>query len=208
MKNAKDNGKPTKQKQKYKVRNWSDYNKSLVKRGSLTLWISEDINEWWQGDGHDTYSDKAIEAMLAMQAVYGLPLRATSGFVSSVFDLLGIVLPVPDYTTLSRRARHLRVVLRRTSKQATDFILDSTGAKVYGEGEWKVRQHGTCTRRTWKKLHIGSDSDGEIRAVVVTDNDTHDSTVIDDALNQETARITDFYGDGAYDTFGVYQSLQ
>lgn len=207
MKNTKDKSNASKKKQKYKVRNWSEYNQSLIKRGSLTLWISDDITEWWYGDGHDTYSDRAIEAILTLQAVYGLPLRAVAGFVDSVFTLLGIALSVPDYTTVCRRAERLHVVLHTTRKDVTDLILDSTGSKVYGEGEWKVRKHGWSKRRTWKKLHIGVDAQGEIRAVAVTDKDTNDSTVIDDVLSQETAHVTDFYGDGAYDTYGVYQSL-
>ena len=207
MKQSKDNTKTSRNKKKYKVKNWGEYNKSLVNRGSLTIWISDDIEKWWHGSGRDTYSNKAIEAMLAIQAVHGLPLRAVCGFVRSVFELANIDLSVPDYTTVSRRATGLGIHLKATRKDSTDIILDSTGAKVYGEGEWKVRKHGWSKRRTWKKIHIGIDSKGEIRAVVVTDNDTHDSTVIGDILNQEKAQITDFYGDGAYDTYSVYQSL-
>jgi IS5 family transposase len=204
---TKDKVKNTKNKKKYKITNWGEYNRSLVKRGSLTLWISEDIIDWWYGTGHDTYSDQAIETMLTIKAVYGLPLRATVGFVQSLFDLLGIPLSVPDYTTISRRSEHLNILLQKTSKETTDLILDSTGAKVFGEGEWKVRKHGWSKRRTWKKLHIGIDSDGEIRGVVMTDNNIHDSLVVDDILNQEKARITDFYGDGAFDTWETYHSL-
>lgn len=207
MKTTKDNTKASKNKKKYKVRNWGEYNKSLIERGSLTLWIPEDIEKWWYGVGRNTYSSKAIEVMITIQAVYGLPLRATSGFVRSIFELMNMVLSVPDYTTISRRAVNLNVALNVTRKNATDLILDSTGSKVYGEGEWKVRKHGWSKRRTWKKIHIGIDSKGEIRAVVVTNNDTHDSTVIENILNQEKTPINDFYGDGAYDTYSVYQSL-
>lgn len=207
MKNTKDTVKNSKNKKKYKIENWSEYNKALIKRGSLTLWISDDIGEWWYGEGYDTYSDRAIEACLALKAVYGLPLRALAGFIQSIFQLSEIELPVPDYTTMSRRANKCKIALRPSRKDTTDIILDSTGTKVFGEGEWKVRKHGWSKRRTWKKLHIGIDSKGEIRAVCVTDNDTHDSLVIDDILDQETAPITDFYGDGAYDTYSVYQAL-
>jgi hypothetical protein len=207
MKTTKDITNRNKLKKKYKIRNWSQYNTSLINRGSLTLWISDDIASWWYGKGHDTYSDRAIEVMLTIKAVYGLPLRATTGFVQSIFDLLGIPLSVPDYTTISRRAEYLNVHLRKTHKEITDLILDSTGSKVFGEGEWKVRKHGWSKRRTWKKLHIGIDSHGEIRGVVMTDNNMHDSLVVDNILNQETSQITDFYGDGAYDTWEVYQTL-
>jgi IS5 family transposase len=207
MKTIKDTTKINKNKKKYKVINWKDYNKALIQRGSLTLWISDDITSWWYGEGHNTYSDRAIEVILTFKALYGMPLRMTVGFVESLFQLIGIPLDVPDYSTLSRRAEQMSVPLRVSPKNITDFILDSTGEKVFGEGEWKVRKHGWSKRRTWKKIHLGIDSDGEIRAVCVTDKDTHDSTVIDDILNQETAQITDFYGDGAYDTFNIYQAL-
>jgi Transposase DDE domain len=204
---TKDNVNVNKNKKKYKIKNWKTYNQALINRGSLTLWIADDIMDWWYGSGHDTYSDRAIEAMLTIQAVYGLPLRATFGFVQSIFKLIDIPLSIPDYTTISRRAKSLNIVLRTTQKDTTDVILDSTGSKVYGEGEWKVRQHGASKRRTWKKIHLGIDSLGEIRAVVMTENNIHDSTVINEILDQETAPITDFYGDGAYDTYSVYQAL-
>ena len=172
------------------------------------MWIAEDIKEWWYAEGKKTYSDKAIEILLMVKALYGLPLRNTEGFVASVFKLVGIVLKIPDYSTVSRRAETMTVVLKKMAKENVHFILDSTGGKVYGEGEWKVRKHGWSKRRTWKKIHLGIDSDGEIRAVEVTDHTTHDGTVIDDILKQEDAQITDFYGDGAYDIFGVYSVLQ
>ena len=184
MKTTKDSIKITKTKKKYKVTNWGQYNKALVGRGSLTLWIAEDITTWWYGEGHNTYSNQAIEVMLTIKAVYGLPLRATTGFVQSIFELLGIPLSVPDYSTLSRRAENVSVPLRKTHKETTDLILDSTGAKVFGEGEWKVRKHGWSKRRTWKKLHVGMSSDGEIRGVVVTDNNVHDSSVVEEILQQ------------------------
>ncbi len=207
MNKTKDNTKVTKNKEKYKVRNWSTYNKALIQRGSLTLWISDDIADWWYGEGHDTYSDRAIETILTLKSLYKLPLRSVIGLTVSLFKLSEIDLDVPDYTTISRRAKALTVKLKVSKKEATDLILDSTGSKVYGEGEWKVRKHGWSKRRTWKKIHIGIDSLGEIRAVSVTEKDTHDSTVIDDIVNQEEAVITEFYGDGAYDKYGVYQAL-
>lgn len=207
MKTITDTTKRTKNKKKYKIKNWNTYNQALVNRGSLTLWISSDIDTWWYGDGHNTYSDRAIEVMLTFKALYHMPLRMVVGFVRSLFELTGVSVTVPDYTTISRRAKSMKVTLRVRPKDVTDMLLDSTGSKVYGEGEWKVRKHGWSKRRTWTKIHLGLDSDGEIRAVCVTDKDIHDSLVIDDMLNQETAQITDFFGDGAYDTFDVYQSL-
>jgi Transposase DDE domain len=199
---------PSKAKNKYRLRNWSAYNRSLIRRGSLDLWLSGSITDWWYGAGRNTYSNRAIEAILMIKVVYRLPLRQTVGFIQSIFEQSGIDLSVPDYTTLSRRAQKLDIVLNKSAKDITDLILDSTGVKVYGEGEWKVRKHGWSYRRTWKKIHIAIDSLGEIRAVVVTDSDTHDSTPVDEILSQETAEITDFYGDGAYDSYEIYQSLK
>ena len=210
MKSTKDICNHTKQseKKKYRVRNWKQYNESLVHRGSLIVWIPDDVEYiWYAVSGRNTYQDTAINIILTLKSLYNLPLRATEGFVQSVFGLAGLSLQVPDYTTLSRRAGTLNVTLNTVRKETVNFIADSTGGKVYGEGEWKVRKHGWCKRRTWKKIHIGIDTDGEIRAVVTTENNIHDATPIDDLLNQETQQIDGFWGDGAYDAAPVYMSL-
>lgn len=197
-----------KSKVKYNIRNWSEYNKSLIKRGSIDLWINDSVVDSWYQSGRNTYSDGAIEFMLTMKAVYHLPLRSVVGFVRSVFKQSAIILDVPDYTTLSRRAQKLDIKLQKNHKVVTDIIVDSTGVRVYGEGEWKVRKHGWNYRRTWRKIHIGIDSSGELRALEVTHSDTHDIVPIKQLLNQEQAQITDFYGDGAYDSNSLYQHLE
>ena len=210
MKSTKDAFNHTKQteKKKYRVRNWKEYNESLVKRGSLTLWIPQNVDLVWHTSGRQTYSDAAIEIILNLKTIYGLPLRAVEGLAASIFALAGIALSVPDYSTVSRRAENLDIKLKKIdTKENVNMILDSTGNKVFGEGEWKVRQHGFCKRRTWTKIHIGIDTDGEIRAEVTTENNIHDSTVIDRILNQEEKPINGFWGDGAYDASPVYMSL-
>ena len=194
-------------KVQYKVHNWSEYNKSLIQRGALTLWMSDDISDWWYVDGRYTYSDRAIEFMLTIKAIYHLPLRATIGFIRSLFASAGIMLEVPDYTTISRRAETIDVRLQKKRKTITNIIVDSTGVKIYGEGEWKVRKHGWNYRRTWRKIHVGIDGTGEIRAVSVTHSDTHDIVPIKQLLNQELGWITDFYADGAYDSNQLYMHL-
>mgnify|MGYP001563573105 FL=1 len=197
----------------YKITNWKTYNQSLINRGSLTLWISDDAETSWYGTKEGRpgcpkkYSDRTIELSLTMQQLYQLPLRAIQGFITSLFSLCGTPLDVPNYTTLSRRNRGVRVMLRKSSKPITDLVVDSSGLKVYGEGEWKVRTHGASKRRTWKKIHIGIDERGELRAVEVTDNDVHDSEPVPALLAQEPATIERFAGDGAYDTRGVYDAL-
>ena len=196
------------QKAKYRVQNWHDYEQGLVARGSLTVWIPDDIEERWYAQGRQTYTNTAIELVLVLKLRFSLPLRGAEGFARSIFDLVGRPLIVPDHSTLSRRAVSLSPTLKkRLNKQEVDFILDSTGAKVLGEGEWKVRTHGKGKRRTWTKIHIGIDSDGEIRAVVTTLSNTHDSTPVNDLLLQETRPIQGFWGDGAYDAAPVYMAL-
>jgi Transposase DDE domain len=201
-------------KKQYHIRNWHDYNEALVQRGSLEVWISEEAMEEWYAEptgeagAQPLYSDLAISTVLTIEKVFHLPLRATAGFVGSVFRMTEIELPVPDYSTLSRRSDGLTVHLAKRRKEKLIMIVDGSGAKIFGEGEWKVRQHGWSKRRTWKKIHIGIDADGEIRAEKLTGNDTHDSEVVEDLFDQESAEIQAFAGDGAFDTADVYTSCQ
>ena len=104
--------------------------------------------------------------------------------LESIFELMGIDLAVPDHSTLSQQFSQLEVVLLIVLKQgARHGVVDSTGVKVYGEGEWETRQHGISKRRTWCKLHLGVDeATGEILAAVVTTNDVHDGEVLNDIL--------------------------
>ncbi len=136
----------TKSKRKacYAVRNWAEYNASLVQRGSITIWINDDVIAAWTPEpstprprgGQVHYTDLALEAMLTVRAVFHLQLRATEGFVGSVFEMLGLDLDVPDYTTLSKRAKTLSVKLPTTkSDEPMHVVLDSSGLKIYGEGE-------------------------------------------------------------------------
>lgn len=206
-----NNPSPSKPKTKYRIRNWSEYNASLVQRGSITLWISEDIIDAWKAaptgkrGGQYVYSDLAIECLLTLKSVYHLPLRAAVGFAQSLFDLMGLGLAVPDYSTLSRRASTLEVSLPRQTKEPLHLVVDSTGLKVYGEGEWKVRQHGYSKRRTWRKLHLAIDEkSGEIQAVVLSDAQVDDAGVVEELLDEVEAPIDQFSGDGAYDKRKVY----
>lgn len=158
-----------KKKQQYRIRNWPDYNKALVQRGSLTLWIDERAIETWLNTDcpvrrgrRRTYADAAIFCSLILREVYHLPLRATEGLVSSLLRLLKTGLPVPDYSTLSRRARALDVQLSSAARrEPLLLVIDSTGLKLYGEGEWRVRVHGWAKRRTWRKLHISMDASSQ-----------------------------------------------
>lgn len=160
----------------YRIRNWSEYNAGLKQRGSITFWIDEAVLSGWivpklsrERGASVFYSDIAIATMATVKAVYRLAGRQCQGFLTSIFVLMGFEFPVPDHSTLSRRIGKLSIalpVLPRT--EARRVVVDSTGIKVYGEGEWKIRQHGISKRRTWRKLHLGVDeTTGEILAAVV-----------------------------------------
>jgi hypothetical protein len=201
----------------YRLRNWKDYNAALVQRGSLTLWISDEMLQLWvnaektgKPGRSNTYSDGAITCMATLREVYHLSLRATEGLLRSVIGLLRVDVSVPDYTTLSRRCQTLAVSLpRRRRGEALHLVVDSTGVKVFGEGEWKVRQHGYSKRRTWRKLHLGVDeTTNEIVAAVITTNDLADSQVLEDLLDQVDEDIEQVSGDGGYDKRGCYAAIQ
>lgn len=205
-----------KTKRTYRLRNWKEYNKALVRRGSLTLWVSEDVLSAWHNTARTgtrgkpaDYTDTAILCMATIEELYHLPLRATEGLTRSVVTLLGVELRVPCYTTLCRRRRSLEVELpRRRKAEPLHLVVDSTGIKVYGEGEWKVRQHGWARRRTWRKLHIGVDeASGEIGAAVVTTNNFSDGQVLPDLLAQVEAELSQVTGDGGYDDRQCYEAI-
>ena len=154
---------PPKKKDKYRIRNWKEYNQSLINRGSITFWFSEDaIAKWYSAERTgkpgrpDTYSDDAIRCGLMIKMVFRTALRALQGFVSSLIESLGLDIVCPHYSVFSRRAKDLRIPLRKLLKpgEKLNVVFDSTGVKVFGEGEWKVRKHGYSKRRTWRKIHV------------------------------------------------------
>jgi hypothetical protein len=202
-------------KSTYRIRNWKQYNEALVRRGSLTLWVDQDTLRAWRYQGPNQhgaqlqYSDLAIECLLTLKAVYHLTLRATEGFARSLFGLMEVDLAVPDYTTLCRRAATVRVTLPKRVEGPLHLVLDSTGLKVYGEGEWKVRQHGYSQRRTWLKLHLAVDPQThEIQAAMVTDAGVSDAETVPALLEQVDNPIESAAGDGAYDRQVVYDALE
>jgi len=198
----------------YRVQNWSEYEKSLVQRGSITFWLSDDFEHSWLYTGEKQrgsqfdYSDKAIEIMLTIKEVFHLTNRGVEGFVRSLFEMMEIHLGVPDHSTLSKRGKILKVNLPKKSRGRLNIVLDSTGLKIYGEGEWKVRKHGYSKRRTWRKLHLGGNPEtGEILAVVLTENSVSDDAVVEEMLKQIEETLLSCAGDGAYDKRKVYEAL-
>ena len=202
-------------KGKYCIRNWSQYNTSLIKRGSITIWFSDDAIEKWldqkqQGQkGRPTiYSNDAILTALMIRSVFHLPLRALQGFLTSLVLLMEITLPIPSYTQICRRAQSLGQTLSKLSQRAvSDLVIDSTGLKVYGEGEWKVRQHGYSKRRTWRKLHLAvCPQSNEVIFEVLTNNSVADCEVYPELVSASPKTVKRTYGDGAYDTEGCYKA--
>lgn len=193
----------------YRIDNWSEYNQSLVNRGSLTLWITPEIAESWSFKGASTpkggrpfqYSDDMILCMLQLREVFSLTLRATQGFVASLLEMAGIEIPVPNYTVLCRRAKRLEKKLKRLGKQKSiEIVVDSTGLKVAGGGEWNARKHGKKGQRQWRKVHIAIDpATHQIVSLVTTGATKSDASVLPKLLDQIPGRITSVYGDGAYD---------
>lgn len=209
--------KSKKPKRQYRIRNWGEYNAALVRRGSLTIWLDEAALAGWiepersgKRGASPTYSQAAITAVLLLKAVYRLPLRGAQGFVGSVLGLMGLPLPVPHFSTLSRRQAGLELVVPRLRRsEALHLVVDSTGCKVYGEGEWKVRVHGKSKRRTWRKLHLGvNEQNGEIVAAVLSSNSVSDSEALPMLLEQVEEPISQVSGDGGYDKKPCYQALQ
>ena len=200
----------------YRVKNWGEYNTALIQRGNISVWFSEDAIQKWRapkqsGKGHPRpYSDDAILCALLLRAVYNLPLRALQGFLGALVSLMVLSLPIPCYTQICRRARFLGQRIKRLCKKRkiTDIVIDSTGLKVYGEGEWKVRQHGASKRRTWRKIHLAICPDShEIVLSFLTENSKSDGEAFIKMANNLPDTIDRAYFDGAYDKEGCYRKL-
>ena len=199
----------------YRVKNWAVYNESLVQRGSLTVWLSQEAIDGWRYAGPSQrgaqflYSDQAIETALTLRKLFGLALRQTEGFVQSLLSMLDLDLSAPNYSTLSRRHPGLQVDLPvKPTHKPRYLVADSTGLKLYGEGEWQVRQQGWTQRRTWRKLHLGFDAHtGEVVAQTLTAAGTDDASQVRPMLEQTPGEIGRFYGDGAYDRWKVHRLL-
>jgi hypothetical protein len=206
-----------KRKGTYKITNWRKYNESLVQRGSITFWFSEDVIEQWHHTndrpkvGHPfVYSDTAIECLLTLRELFQLPYRQAEGFAQSLAQLMQVDIPIPDYTSLAKRAAKIGISLDVADRTGPiDVVVDSTGLKVFGEGEWKMRKHGKSKRRTWRKLHLAvNPATQEIEAETLTENGVHDADQVADLLEQIDAPVDSFYGDGAYDQWKVYGTLE
>lgn len=205
-----------KYKTQYRVKNWSEYDKSLRDRGDITIWFSQDAIDAWtprkngKRGGQPVYSNIAIETSLSLRMIFQLPLRQTEGFLGSLLRLMSLDLPCPDHTTLSRRNQTLDVQsnIDRLPEDPVCFIVDSTGLKICGQGEWHSRKYGEKRHKRWKKLHIGVDKNGWITASKVTEGSEQDPSQVPDLLAQVDREIDCFVGDGIYDREPVYEVVQ
>ncbi len=200
-------------KTKYRVANWASYDRALVSRGDITIWLSPEAVATWEltrggtRGGQLKYSTLAIETALTLRLLFHLPLRQTEGFLQSLFRMMGIELSAPDHTTLSRRGRLLDLTLRCVApSKGMHLIVDSTGLSIVGEGEWAAAKHGGRGQRGWNKLHVGVDGSGVIVAHMLTDATVDDATTgigLIEALDADVARVT---ADSAYDTIAFYET--
>ncbi len=201
-------------KQRHRATNSAAYDAALRQRGSLTIWFTDAAIAAWQAEARTTrggqprYSGLAIATALTLRSVFRLALRQTEGLIGSIIALLGLDLAVPDHTTLSRRAETLDIVRPRPGSGPVHLLVDSTGLKLCGSGEWLLEKHGTKTRRDWRKLHIAVDADtGQIAAAALTTSDVDDASQVEVLLDQVDGPVASFTADGAYDQDPVYGAV-
>src|SRR4051812_19898099 len=201
-------------KQRHRVTNWAEYDAGLRARGSLTVWFTPEAVAAWAAaprttrGGQPSYSDLAITTALTLRAVFCLALRQTEGLIGSILQLLDLDLPVPDHSTLSRRAATLEVPRPKAGSAPVHLLVDSTGLKLCGPGEWLIEKHGTKRRRAWRVLHLATDADtGRIVASVLTDKDADDGSQVGPLLDRSNGAVASITGDGAYDRDDVYAEV-
>jgi transposase len=202
-------------KAKYRVTNWPEYDAALVRRGSLTIWFTEEAVAAWHAPasgrrgGQPIYSATAIETGLALRLVFHQSLRQTEGLLRSLADVLDIDIAIPDHTTLSRRGSGLAILPKTIGREEPlHLLVDSTGLKIYGEGEWLDQKRGIRSPRRWRKLHLGVDAGThEIVAVELTPDDVGDVSQLSGLLDQIDADVASLTADGAYDGETVYDAV-
>ncbi len=199
----------------YRVRNWSQYNQALVNRGSINFWFSKEYLGQWNNKKKtkkrgrpEKYSDSTIECGLILKALFGLTFRATEGFITGLIKLMELNLETPDYSLLCKRQKNLSVKLSKKKikpGEKVNILVDTTGLKVYGEGEWKVRQHGVLKKRLWRKLHLAiNEKTQEIEASALTELGIQDCEGFVRLVKKIDSKIGSCTGDGAYDRFSCY----
>jgi hypothetical protein len=201
-------------KDKWHITNWPEYDRSLVRRGSLTVWFDDEfVSTHWhpkptgKRGAQMKYSDLAIQILLVLKQTFHLPYRALEGFAGSLMQLTGLNLAVPDHSNISRRAKKIQIAIPRIKREKIEHVVvDSTGLKIYGEGEWKVRKHGASKRRRWLKVHLAIDANvKDAIGVEVTTEEWADCEMFADLMAQVEGQVEQIDGDGAYDTREAYE---
>jgi hypothetical protein len=202
-------------KARYRVSNWREYDQALQERGSLTVWFTPEAVAAWhplptgKRGRSRSYSDVAIETGHLLRLAFGRHWRQTEGLLRSIATLLGVDLEIPDHTTFSRRSVGLSLPTTLTpSSEPVHVVIDSTGLKIYGAGEWQREQHGERSRRTWRKLHLAINPDnGEILASELTSNEVSDLSMVGPLLERIPGSLASVMADGAYDAEPVYRAI-
>ncbi len=199
-------------KTKYHVANWASYDRALVGRGDITLWVSPEAIATWEPagvgsrGGQQKYSDVAIAIALTLRLLFHLPLRQTEGVLQSLFGMMDLALAAPDHTTLARRGQYLDLRRERVpTGKGVHLIVDSTGLSIVGEGEWARAKHGVRGTRGWKKLHLGVDRSGVIVAHALTEATVDDATTALELIGAVDGGLASVTGDAAYDTIAFYE---
>lgn len=199
----------------HRVKNWSEYNRSLINRGNLTVWFDEGSLALWRSSEESgrrgrnkNYSDHAIECALTIRNLFRFTLRRTQGFLEGLKSAMNLKIEIPGYTTLSRRAEKLKIDLGNIDwNRPVNILIDATGLKVYGEGEWKMRIHGKSKRRTWRKMHVSINRETqEITSISLTESNVHDSIETKNLLS-EISNISTVTGDKGYDNKNAYDPI-
>ncbi len=193
-------------RQRHRVTNWPEYDAALRARGSLTVWFTAEAIAAWRAEprttrgGQPHHSDLAIATALTLRAVFRLALRQTEGLVGSILHLPGLDPAVPDRSTMSRRARTLELPRTRRGRRPMHLLVDSTGLRLSGPGEWLAGRHGSKARRLWRKLHLATDADTGGIAAELAGHDADDGgQVVEALLDGYGGPVASFAADGAYD---------
>ncbi|RWR16321.1 IS5 family transposase [Sinirhodobacter populi] len=212
---------------RYRTTNWKSYNEALKRRGSLLIWLDKDMTWFAPKVGAKgrppVFSDAAVQFCLMVKVLFGLPLRQTTGMVASILSMAGLDWPVPDFSTVSRRQKRITVqISNRRASGPLNLLVDSTGIKFLGDGEWLARKHGTQRRRQYRKVHLAMDTaTGDIRAVEFTSSDKGDIEPVSATGSSEPARVLPHLldqipvdeqigtvtGDGAFDTRRCHSAI-
>lgn len=204
-------------KKDYRVRNWKEYNEALVQRGSVTFWFNEEsIKNWYEPKKSNRgrpqkYSELAIICGLTIKAVFKLTYRATEGFIKSLIDKLELGIKMPNYTLLCKRQKEVQITLPKKMRdgEGLHIVCDSTGLKVFGEGEWKTRRHGPTKKRLWRKLHLAINSKTQmIEACELTELGIQDCEGFKSLVDSIKEPISVTIGDGTYDRFSCYEKME